>query len=147
MQLKDKISVVGSLHIQLFGKDGKLKDERQIDNLVVTTGLNFTASRLVGTPNAMSHMAIGSNSTAPVAANTALGTELGRVALASGTSSGATATFSASFPAGTGTGAVVEAGIFNASTAGTMLNRATFAVVNKGVDDSMSIVWNVTYGV
>jgi hypothetical protein len=147
MQLKDEISVVGSLHIQLFDKDGKLKDERQIDNLVVTTGLTFTAARLVGTPNAMSHMAVGSNSTAPVAANTALGTELGRVALASAASSGATATYSASFPAGTGTGAIVEAGIFNAATAGTMLNRATFAVVNKGADDSMSIVWNVTYAV
>jgi hypothetical protein len=53
-------------------------------------------------------------------------------------------TYVASFPAGTGTGAVTEAGIFNASSAGTMLCRTVFGVVNKGVDDAMSITWAIT---
>jgi hypothetical protein len=52
--------------------------------------------------------------------------------------------YAATFPAGTGTGAVVEAGIFNASSAGTMLCRTTFDVVNKGADDAMSVTWTVT---
>jgi hypothetical protein len=53
-------------------------------------------------------------------------------------------TYIASFPAGTGTGAVVEAGVFNDPTAGTMLCRTVFAVVNKGADDAMSITWAIT---
>ena len=43
-----------------------------------------------------------------------------------------------------GTGAVTEAGIFNASSGGTMLCRTVFAVVNKGADDGMSITWQIT---
>jgi hypothetical protein len=54
------------------------------------------------------------------------------------------ATYVASFPAGTGTGAVTEAGIFNASSGGTMLCRTVFSVVNKGADDAMSITWTIT---
>jgi hypothetical protein len=53
-------------------------------------------------------------------------------------------TYVATFSAGTGTGAVVEAGIFNAASAGTMLCRTVFAVVNKGVDDAMTITWQIT---
>jgi hypothetical protein len=89
-------------------------------------------------------MAVGSSSTAPANGDTALGGELGRVALTSSTASGAIATYIATFPAGTGTGAVVEAGIFNASSSGTMLCRTTFSVVNKGADDAMSITWAIT---
>jgi hypothetical protein len=49
-----------------------------------------------------------------------------------------------SFPAGTGTGAVTEAGIFNAASAGTMLCRTVFSVVNKGAADAMSVTWTIT---
>jgi hypothetical protein len=50
----------------------------------------------------------------------------------------------ASFPAGTGTGAVTEAGVFNAASAGTMLCRTVFSVVNKGAADAMSVTWTIT---
>ena len=65
----------------------RLNDEvvREIDNLVVTAGKNFVAASMIKTtsnsPAAMTHMAIGSNTTNPAAGDTALGTELGRVAL------------------------------------------------------------------
>lgn len=142
--LTENIKVTGAVSIKLFDKNGQLKDDRQIKNLVVAAGKTFIAARMVGTPNEMSHMAIGASSTAADAADTALGSELGRVALASETSSGAVVTYTATFPAGTGTGAVVEAGILNAGSGGTMLCRTTFAVVNKGVDDVMSITWQIT---
>jgi hypothetical protein len=141
---QDALKVTGDVAIKLYNKDGSLKDEREIKNLVVTVGKTFIASRITSTTTAMSHMAIGSGAVAAAAANTTLGTELGRVALASATSSGAVVTYTASFPAGTGTGAVTEAGVFNASSAGTLLCRTVFAVVNKGADDSMSITWQVT---
>jgi len=96
------------------------------------------------TATAMSHMAIGSGSTAAAAGDSSLGTELGRVALDSTTVSGAVVTYVATFPAGTGTGAVTEAGILNASSAGDLLCRTVFSVVNKGASDSMTITWTVT---
>ena len=93
---------------------------------------------------AMSHMAIGSGSTAAAAGDTALGNQLGRVALTSTAVSNAVVTYTATFGAGTGTGAVTEAGILNASSGGTMLCRTVFSVVNKGASDSMTITWTVT---
>lgn len=146
--LHENIKVTGNVLVQLFDKDGNVKDKREIKNLVVTAGKGFIAASMLKTttnsPAAMSHMAIGSNNTAAANADTALGTELGRVSLASATNSGAVTTYTATFPAGTGTGAVVEAGILNASSSGTLLCRTVFAVVNKGADDAMSITWAIT---
>ena len=128
----------------------RLNDEvvREVDNLVVTAGKGYVASRMKsdvsGGSAIMSHMAIGSGSTSAAAGDTALGSQLGRVALTSTGISGAVLTYTASFAAGTGTGAVTEAGLFNASSSGTMLCRTVFSVVNKGSSDSMTITWTVT---
>jgi hypothetical protein len=142
--INDQIKITGQVRIVVTGADGQVKDQREIKNLVVTAGKEFIAARMVGTPTAMSHMALGSTNTAAAAGNTALGAELGRVALASSTASGAVVTYTATFPAGTATGAAVEAGVFNAASAGTMLCRTVFAVVNKGADDAMSVTWSIT---
>lgn len=145
MNATENLKASGSLRVVITGADGKVKEEREFKNLVVTVGKNFVASRMVGTSSAvMSHMAIGSDNTPAAAGDTALGSELGRVALAGASAANNIVTYTATFPAGTGTGAVVEAGIFNATPAGTMLCRTVFAVVNKGVDDAMSVTWTVT---
>ena len=94
----------------------------------------------------MSHMAVGSGSGTAAANNPALGTELGRVALTSTVATNNAVAFVATFGAGVGTGAVTEAGLFNASTAGVMLCRTVFGVVNKEAADTMSITWTVTIG-
>jgi hypothetical protein len=140
----EQIKVTGQVNIVITDKNGQIKDQREIKNLVVTTGKGFIAARMVGTPTAMSHMALGASNTAAANGDTALGSELGRVALASASATGAVVTYTASFPAGTATGAIVEAGIFNASSSGTMLCRTVFAVVNKGADDAMSVTWAIT---
>jgi hypothetical protein len=49
----------------------------------------------------------------------------------------------ATFGAGQSTGAVTEAGIFNDATAGTMLCRTVFDVINKGALDTLVITWKV----
>lgn len=145
MNTNENLKASGSLRVVVTGSDGKVKAEHDFKNLVVTVGKNFVASRMVGTAaNVMSNMAIGSGTAAAVVGDTTLNTELGRVALASGSATAAVVTYTATFPAGTGTGAVTEAGIFNAASAGTMLCRTVFAVVNKGVDDAMSVTWTVT---
>tara|TARA_R100001079_G_scaffold102762_1_gene68300 strand:+ start:233 stop:643 length:411 start_codon:yes stop_codon:yes gene_type:complete len=118
---------------------------QEVDNLVVTAGKGFVASRMAGTSaNVMSHMAIGTGSTAASASDTALGSEAARTALTSTNVSGAVVTYVDTFAAGTGTGAITEAAILNASSGGTMLCRTVFSVVNKGASDSMTITWTVT---
>jgi hypothetical protein len=141
-----KLNATGKLSVELYGPDGNLKEERHVTNVVVDDGLDHIAARLGDAvpPTAMSHMAIGSDSTAAAAADTALGTELGRVALTSTTVTNSSVQYIGDFPAGTGTGAVVEAGVLNASSGGTMLCRTVFAVVNKGAADTLKITWTVT---
>jgi hypothetical protein len=141
----DTLKLTGAVRAVLTGPDGQVKQVVEHNNLVVTAGKNFVASRIVGTASAvMSHMAVGSNGTAAAAGDTTLGTELGRVALTSGTAANNVVTYTATFPAGTGTGALVEAGIFNAGAAGTMMARVTFSVVNKAAGDALTITWTVT---
>ena len=138
--INDGLKLTGKLKIALNGET-----VQEVNNLVVTDGKEYVASRMKdATATAMSHMAIGSGSTAAAAGDSSLGTELGRVALDSTTVSGAVVTYVATFPAGTGTGAVTEAGILNASSAGDLLCRTVFSVVNKGASDSMTITWTVT---
>lgn len=118
---------------------------RDIDNLVVTTGRNFVASRMGGTsPAVMSHMAVGTNNTAAALADTTLGTELARVALTSSNVSANVITYVATFPAGTGTGALTEAGVLNNTSGGTLLCRTVFSTVNKSASDTMTVTWAVT---
>ena len=141
----DSLQATGELKIERFNSEGSIIETREIKNLVVTVGKTFIASRVVGTASAvMSHMSIGSGTATPVVGDTTLGTELGRVALTSGTASSNAVTYIATFPAGTGTGAITEAGIFNAASAGTMLARTKFDVVNKAAGDSIAITWVVT---
>jgi hypothetical protein len=92
----------------------------------------------------MSHMAVGTGSTAAAAADTTLGTELNRQSLTSTTVTDNALAYVASYAAGTATGSLTEAGIFNASSAGTMLCRTVFGTVTKAADDSMTITWTIT---
>ena len=145
--MNDSINATGSLHIVVKDQNGNVVHDSVQRNLVVAVGKTFIAARMTGTAAAvMSHMAVGTNNTTPVAGDTTLGTELERVALESITPSSNTVTYTTNYPAGTGTGALVEAGIFNAASAGTMLARTTFATVNKGAGDIMDISWTITVG-
>ena len=140
----DFVNAIGDVHGTLYDEFGNVKDSFKIHNLVVTVGKNVIAQRLSGSGNVMSHMGVGTGTTSPVAANTALETQLVRVALTSTNVATNVVTYSATFGAGTGTGAITEAGLFDASTAGNMLARTTFSVVNKGANDSLTISWNIT---
>ena len=141
----ESINVKGNLEIILLDESGKQKDYRKVNNLVVAVGKDTIASRMVGNTTAiMSHMAVGSSNTAATTSQTALGTELGRVVLDSTTRSSNTVTYIATFPAGTGTGALTEAGILNASSSGNLLCRTVFGVVTKASGDTVVITWNVT---
>jgi hypothetical protein len=144
--LKENLKLRGDVALVLKDKNGNVKEKREINNLIVTAGLTFICSRMAGTTDSvMSHMALGSGTTAAAAGQTDLVSILGsREALDSSTASSNTITYVSSFEAGEGTGAVTEAGIFNAAASGTMLCRTVFSVVNKEADDTMSVTWTIT---
>jgi len=138
--INDNLTLTGAVSIAV-------NDEvvKEIPNLVVTTGKNFVSSRMKDTTKAaMSHMSIGTGSTAAAAADTTLETELDRNALTSTTVTTNAVAYVATYAAGDGTGAITEAGLFNASSGGDMLCRTVFSVVNKGSADSMTITWTIT---
>lgn len=142
-----KANAKGRVKLQLISPEGKIKSEQVVSNLVVDTGLDFITSRMEGTTDAvMSHMEVGTDNTAPAAVDTTLGTAIAgsRVSLTSTTVTDNAIEYIGDFPAGTGTGAIVEAGVFNAASTGTMLCRTIFSVVNKGSDDTLKITWTIT---
>ena len=142
---KDKLEATGSVNVVVRGEDGNVKQDFTIPNLVVDTGLDYIASRMKdASATAMTHMAVGSGTTAAAAGQTTLVTEVARVALTSSTVTGESIAYVASYAAGAGTGALTEAAILNAASAGTMLCRTVFSVINKGAGDTMTVTWTIT---
>lgn len=138
----DGLKLEGRWTIVLKGPDGKVKQEAKGPNVVTTVGKEFLASFLYSAAVAAStftcrYVAIGSDSTSEDAGNTGLGTELARVSGVVSYVSGAIYRVTGTFAAGTGTGAIVEYAVFSSSTAGTLLNRKTDSVINKGASDSL----------
>ena len=145
--INDSVKLKGELRITLTNPEGTVTHETVVPNLVVTTGKNFIASRMKdATATAMTHMEVGTGTTAAANGDTTLETAISgsRVALTSTTVTDNAVAYVATFPAGTGTGAVTEAGLFNASSSGTMLCRTVFSVINKGAADTLGITWTVT---
>lgn len=128
--------------IELRDRFGNIKDRRELHNTVTTAGKNAIADQLVAAPTLgkPTHMAIGTGT----GGTTALTTELDRNALTSKTRSGAVVTMQGDWAAGDGTGAITEAGVFDASSTGNMHLYTSFAVVNKLASDTLSIVWTLT---
>lgn len=148
MNSKDNITLTGNLKIAINGKI-----IREVRNLVTTVGKTWMASRMQGVADGvMTHMAIGTGTTAAAVGDTTLETEAARVALnvSGGVASTNTITFEATYPADVpdvtapATVAITEAGIFNDVTAGSMLAHTVFAAVNKGETDTMTISWVIT---
>lgn len=159
-KFKNMIELGGSLSIIVTDTlTNKIKQELYVPNLVVAAGKTFIASRMVGTSSSvMSHMGIGTSSTTEASSDITLGAELttgggytgySRAALTTSSNTANVVTYSANFaannPSAPSGGAVLrEAGIFNASSAGTMLCRTTFPIVTKLPADALTITWTIT---
>jgi hypothetical protein len=148
--VNDSIKAKGTLQLVLTDENGNIKQQYE-RNLVVTAGLAYIASRMRdATAGVMTHMQVGTGTSVPDYPETALVTPLTpRKGLDSTTIVTTTRTndsvqYVATFAAGESTGAITEAGIFNALTGGTMLCRTKFDVINKGALDTLVITWKVT---
>lgn len=145
--ITESITIRGELEILVLDDSNRIKDRRHLKNLVVATGKDFIASRMSSNASVvMSHMALGTANVTPTTGQSLLLGEAGRVALGGTSVTNNTITYTATFPAGTATGTLAEAGVFNGASAntGTMLCRTRFNEVNKGASDIIVITWNVT---
>lgn len=140
--IAEETQLEANVEITLRGPDGEIKQQESIHNTVTTAGKNGAADQILASPSLgkPTHMAIGTGSPS----GTALGTELDRNALTSKTRSSAVVTMVGDWAAGDGTGAITEAGTFDASSSGNMWMSASFSVVNKAAGDTLSISWTLT---
>lgn len=142
-------TLLGNWKFDLYGEDGGLKQTDEVRNVVCTNGKEFLASFLYSAAAAAStftckYLAIGTDSTAEAAANTALGTELSRTTGTVSYVSNQIYQVKATFATGSGTGGIVEYGVFSSSTGGTLLNRGTRTVINKGASDTLVVTCQLT---
>jgi hypothetical protein len=145
----DGLGITGEVYVELRGPDGEIKETRRVSNLVVDDGEEHIADQLSSTPGqaAMSHMAIGTGSTAAAFGDATLGAETDRNALTSRTDSANVVTYVGTWAPGDGTNSALrEAGIFNAASNGVMLARAVYSNIDKQAADSLTITWTVTIG-
>jgi hypothetical protein len=135
-----------NMNIELFDSKGNLKDSRLIHNTVTTAGKNGLIDQILATPTLAKPgwMELGTGSPAA----TILGAYIAgsRVAFTSKLRSDNVVTMIGDWAAGSGTGAITEAGVFDVVTQNTanMWMSAAFAVVNKGATDSLRITWSLT---
>lgn len=147
----ENLSVKGSVKIEVHDENGVLKEEHFYDNLVVTTGRSYVTSRMKdASATVMSHIGIGTGAVSPATGDTTLGAEQGTrvastVTQVTTTTANDTIQYVSQFIANNPATpqAITEAGIFNASTVGTMLSRVTFAAINKAIADTLTITWQI----
>lgn len=143
------LKLSGRYFVRLYGPDGALKDERAGHNVVTTVGKEFLASFLNSAVAAAAtftakYIAIGTGGSAESASDTGMGTEAARTTGTASYLSGQIFQVTATFAAGTGTGAITEYGLFSSSSAGTLISRDTEAAVNKGASDTLTVVYQMT---
>lgn len=127
-------------------RNGQVLSETPVKNTVVTVGKNALAAWLTTSQASgfMPYAALGTGTTAATVSDTALGTQVGSRALGTLSSStnvysnSSTHTFSSSY-------AITEAGLFSASSGGTMFARQVFSPVNVLSGDQLIVNWSVTF--
>jgi len=131
----------------LIKEDGSVEVKRK-DNLITTVGFDFLADAIgepASRPDVMSHIAVGTGTTAAAIGDTTLETELDRQAATyAHTTSTKIFTFSTTYAAGDATGAITEAGVLNDATTGTLLDRVVFSAINKGAADTLTVTFTFT---
>jgi hypothetical protein len=131
--------------LTILDGEGNTLGTYKFHNRIVTAGLDHMATLLEdkSAVTEMGFMALGTSATATTPADTALGTEIGRVALVRSRVANVVK-YTGTFPPGTATGTIEEAGIFNDVSVGDMLARLLTGSKVKPIDQSFIFEWEVT---
>jgi hypothetical protein len=143
----------GRVVVRVVDRRGRTVARVVRSNAVVNTGRTLIGKLLVGDPSVVpvSHLAVGTNATAPTAADTKLGAEIASIQRAAiqvqPLASGLGLRVSAQVASATNQ-TVSEAGLFNANAhgAGVMYNRVAFpGPVPIGADLDLVFEWDITF--
>lgn len=131
---------------RIDNRTGEVLDVEEKHNLVVTDGLNRVRD-LIGkqSTSGFDYIAIGEGTTAPALGDSALQTEQSRELATISTPANGQVKFEKVFTFGTGESySITETGLFDANTAGTMLNRLTFASKAVDINTDLSVAITIT---
>lgn len=130
---------------------GHWSNHMNLSNLVTNAGMAGVASRINGSgaEAAFTYIAVGTGTTAAAAGDTALQTELATSGLSRANSTASRVTTDVANDTAqlvntftvTGTAAVTESGVLNASSGGVLLARQVFTAVNVVNGDSLQVTW------
>lgn len=145
----------GVVTYELRDKEGHIKETREIPNLIVNAGKAAMAGLFLEdvAVDAFDYIALGTGTTAAAAGDTALESEIttggGERAQATGTRmttavTNDTSQLEATFNF-TGSHAVTESGVFNASSSGDMAARQVFDVLNVSNGDQLTVRWRIQH--
>lgn len=142
--MKEKFDIKGRVRIRAVDIDGNLICDKKKENLIVTAGktevLNLITADTSGTT--FDYIAIGTDSSAPAAGDTVLGSEYVR-GNATGSVAGTTASFAITLGISNDGTAINEYGIFNDSSSGTMLSRTTASTLNLDSGSTVTVNWDI----
>lgn len=142
----------GMFTIEILRADGR-REVFKSPNTIVSAGKAGLASRINGSgaAAAFEYLAVGTGATAVSAGDTTLGAEtvgsglsrvLGTLSRVTTSVTNDTARIATTFTV-TGSVAITEIGIFNASSAGTMLCRTVFSALNVQNGDSLTVNYDI----
>jgi len=156
-----EVHLTREVNVHIVGQhaDGTVFYDNEIHNLRTTGGADWQASAMGNTsapPATVNYIALTNDSTAPAAGDCAAGSSTCTLASeittngcarAQGTyaHTNATATWTVSHTwTATASQSVQKAGMFNASSSGTMVFEAQFTQVNLANTDTLTITWTIS---
>lgn len=155
----ENINIQGNVDLQLFTKDGELKDRRYVKNLVTTAGKAFLARKIIhGTYNEgdgttvnevedVSSIAIGSGTTAAALTDAALETELADIDVRFASTENNIASFITTFEENVGTGTIAEVGLLTDASPELLVCRTVLDTpFSKSATDYLVVNWKLQIG-
>ena len=142
------LDVMANVKITAAHANGEVFEEREIHNLVVNAGLEWVKGQVhdaADGTDVMEYTSVGDDNTAPAAGQTDLISQLS-TRTAGTYASGATGVCTVTgLHTATGSWGVVEAGLHDAASTGSMLARVIFSIINLSTSDELTVEWTITY--
>ena len=155
MNLRDALDPRGRLTVQKRDDRGTLIETIQIHNSIVLSGRDLIAKLFVKEAiSPVSHVAVGTGATPVEPADEKLAKEVFRKPISpidpsrhitTTDEKKRKVTVTAELGFGEANGALTEAGLFNAASAGVMYNRVVFPPINKTSDFKLTLIWEILF--
>lgn len=156
MKHVDALDMKGRLTLQKLDARGEIVEQLAADNSIVLSGRDLVAKLFINeTIDPISHVAVGTGPSAVnPAADVKLQTELFRKPinpldptqhLSTTSDNKKKVVITAELDFNEANGALTEAGLFNAASAGVMYNRVVFPPINKTADFKLTLIWEIVF--